>query len=222
MIYSMTFVAAVNSDYTLRMNLMKSPPLQGDHPHQVIITRGAKSAAEVYNAGLEQATNPIVVFLHQDVYLPERWPEDFQQAWTEAEAKFGKIGVAGAYGLGGHLEAGKGTGAERTGRIMSHGKWLKEKRPLPAKVDTLDELLLALPRDTALRFDARLGFHLYGCDIAMQANAAGLVAAVLPTLCHHNNFTQFPLSGEFSESMKIFREKWKHRVPVHTPCTAIR
>jgi hypothetical protein len=41
-------------------------------------------------------------------------------------------------------------------------------------------------RDTPLRFDPALGFHLGGADIRLQARERGLAVVVLGALCHHS------------------------------------
>ena len=43
----------------------------------------------------------------------------------------------------------------------------------PSDVDGLDELLMVVPQDTPLRVEATLGWHLYGTDLALQAQRAG-------------------------------------------------
>ena len=72
---------------------------------------------------------------------------------------------------------------------MHNGRTLFDGLELPARVSTLDELLLVLPRDTPLRFDQDLGFHLYGADICLQARERGLSVVVLDAQCHHNTRT---------------------------------
>ena len=68
--------------------------------------------------------------------------------------------------------------------------------PLPATADGLDEIVLAVPRDTPLRFDPTLGFHLYGADICLSARRQGLPVAVLDAPCLHNSLFAY-LSPEF-------------------------
>jgi hypothetical protein len=63
---------------------------------------------------------------------------------------------------------------------------LREPGPLPARVASPDELLLAVPRYTPLRFDPALGFHCYGADIALQARRRGLAAVAVDAPCPHN------------------------------------
>ena len=56
---------------------------------------------------------------------------------------------------------------------MHNGRTLFDGLELPARVSTLDELLLVLPRDTPLRFEPDLGFHLYGPTFAFRLANAG-------------------------------------------------
>ena len=56
---------------------------------------------------------------------------------------------------------------------------LRDGPELPAQVATLDELLLIVKRDSGLRFDPELGFHLYGADICLQAIEQGLAVVAL-------------------------------------------
>ena len=57
------------------------------------------SAAAGYQAGREQATGDLVVFVHQDVYLPRGWDSQLIEQFAAAERRSGPIGVAGAFGV---------------------------------------------------------------------------------------------------------------------------
>ena len=48
---------------------------------------------------------------------------------------------------------------------------------------------MVVPRDTPLRVEAALGWHLYGTDLALQAQQRALRVVVLDALCHHNSLT---------------------------------
>ena len=105
------------------------------------------------------------------------------QQICEAERRFGPIGVAGVYGVGPVRQGEAVLAAERIGRVKDRGRMLNDGPELPARAPTLDELLLVLPRDTPLRFDPALGFHLYGADICLQAAERGLAVVVLEAPC---------------------------------------
>jgi hypothetical protein len=97
---------------------------------------------------------------------------------------------------------------------------LRDGPELPARVATLDELLLVVRRDSPLRFDPDLGFHLYGADICLQAAEHGLAVVALAALCHHNS-RSVGLPAAFYRSAEVFARKWSHRLPVATPCAII-
>jgi hypothetical protein len=97
---------------------------------------------------------------------------------------------------------------------------LRDGPELPARVATLDELLLVVRRDSPLRFDPALGFHLYGADICLQAAERGLAVVAIGALCHHNS-RSIGLPAAFYRSAEVFAGKWSHRLPVATPCVII-
>lgn len=211
----MTFVACVSDEARLRANLLASPGLRGGPAHEVLLFRGCASAAEGLNRGAAAARHPLVVCLHQDVYLPRGWPARFLRRYREAERALGPVGVAGVYGVS--LAGGR---VVRAGHVVDRERLLREPAALPAAVQTLDELLLAVPRGTPLRFDERLGFHLYGADVALQARQRGLAAVAVDAPCLHNSLA-VDLPPEFVASAGHFAAKWAARLPVATPCVLI-
>jgi hypothetical protein len=219
-------------------------------PHEVILIHKAPSAAAALNVGLERARNEWVACVHQHCYLPfvrvveplslggaEDAPDEpggtdtVQLGWDEAlfeqlrtaEERFGPIGVAGVYGVG-EVIGGNGTGsslaAERIGWVVDRGRALRDGPELPARVATLDELLLVVRRDSGLRFDPELGFHLYGADLCLQARERGLAVVAVAALCYHNSRTM-GIPKSFHASAAVFARKWAHRLPVATPCALI-
>jgi hypothetical protein len=108
----------------------------------------------------------------------------------------------------------------RAGHVVDRDRLLREPEGLPAAVETLDELLLALPRSTPLRFDPALGFHFYGADLCLQARRQGLSAVALDALClHHSQSVELPPA--FFASGAVFARKWSRQLPVATPCAVV-
>jgi hypothetical protein len=210
-----TFVACVSDEANFRANLAASPCLGPGSAHQLLPFTNCRSAADGLNAGLAQARHRIVVCLHQDVYLPVDWPRRFVAQWNRVEAQFGRIGVAGVYGV-----AGTGPSARRTGFVVDRDRVLQEPPPLPACVDSLDELLLAVPRGSPIRFDPRLGFHFYGTDACLQAAQRRDPTVVLDALCVHNS-RSVGLPPSFAASAQAFVHKWHPRLPIATSCVQI-
>jgi len=156
-----------------------------------------------------------VVCVHQDVYLPRGWPARFWQQWRRVEQTHGPLGVIGVYGV-----RRSGYQVVRAGHVVDRDRLLAEPEPLPAPVDTLDELLLALPRGTPLHFDPGLGFHFYGADIALAARQRGLAAVAVDTLCFHHS-RSVGLPPAFYPSAQAFATKWTAQLPVATSCVVI-
>jgi hypothetical protein len=220
----LSFVAGISDDAILHNNLMASPCVAGpDSLHQTILVRDGPNVGAKLNFGLERANSEWVVCLHQDVWLPPGWDVRMAQQIWKAEQRFGPIGVAGVYGVGDVIarhEPIQPLAAERIGWVVDRGRMLRDGPELPARVATLDELLLVVRRDCGLRFDADLGFHLYGADICLQARERGLAVVALGALCHHNS-RHIGLGEGFHESAAVFARKWSHRLPVATPCVII-
>jgi hypothetical protein len=210
-----SFVACVADEQVLQANLLRSPCLEPGTPHEVILLRGCPSAADGLNAGLARARHPLVVCLHQDVYLPDGWDRRFRLQYLLAERRFGPLGVAGVYGV-----TCEGERVGRAGHVVDRERLLREPPALPAAVDTLDELLLALPRDTPLRFDPQLGFHFYGADCCLEGARRGLPSVAVDALCLHNSRSA-GLPSAFYPSAARFAVKWRHRLPVATSCVHI-
>jgi hypothetical protein len=106
----------------------------------------------------------------------------FLQQWNHARKMFGHLGAVGVYGVG-----RKGGAPVRGGHVVDRDRLLSEPLALPGLVETLDEILLAVPRDTSLRFDPALGFHFYGADLCLAARKRGLPSVAVDALCFHHS-----------------------------------
>jgi len=212
----LTFVVCVSDDEVLRENLLASPDLRPGTSHEIILVRNCQSAADGLNLGLSRARHEIVVCVHQDIYLPLGWCSRFAARWNEAKSRHSLLGVMGLYGV-----TGRGSDARRVGHVVDRTRLLYEPTLLPALCDTLDELLLALPRDTPVQFDPSLGFHLYGADACLSARRKGLPSVVVDAPCLHNSRLE-ALPGDFDTTARTFAAKWREELPVATPCVKIR
>jgi hypothetical protein len=201
----LSFVACISDESLLRANVLTSPCLiEPNSPHEMILVRAASDAASGLNLGLEQAKNNWIICIHQDVHLPEGWDQQLVTQLEEAERRFGPIGVAGVYGVGEAIgRPNHPLSAQRVGSVIDRGRTLRDGPSLPATVSTLDELLLVIHRDSPLRLDPSLGFHLYGADLCLQACEQGLAVVALEALCRHNS-RSIGLPQAFFASAEIF------------------
>ena len=173
---ALPFVACISDDELLQRNLLGSQCLDPRFHHEVVIVKNCPSAAAGLNIALTRAEREFVVCVHQDIFLPVGWDRCLMEQLEEAGRRFGPIGVAGVYGVGEVIAPEDPTQplrAQRIGWVNDRGRVLRDGPELPARVATLDEIVLVVRRDSDLRFDPELGFHLYGADIYLQAANKG-------------------------------------------------
>lgn len=210
----LTVVCCVNDDRQLAANLLHSPDLRPPTVHEILLFRGAASAAEGLNAGIEQASHDLVVLVHQDVYLPKGWPARLRAQWRRASNEGPTPGVAGVFGI-----KDRTVPFDAIGRLV-HRERLLEEGSCPADVDGLDEVVLVVPGGTPLRVDPAVGWHLYGTDLALEAHQRGLRVTVLDAPCHHNtSTTRVPLG--YRQSERALAKKWSGLLPIHTNLSSI-
>lgn len=212
----LSIIVATNNENLLTGTLLSSPALRGSGC-QVIRKQGFSSAAAAYNSGLQEANHEILVFVHQDVYLPAAWTRDLSIALsylTDYDPLWGVLGVFGVR---------RGV-AERTGFCYSTGlqRVLGQPFHAPLTAQSLDELLLVVRKSACLSFDPQLpGFHLYGTDLCLQAEQRGMNNYIIPAFCIHNSNGLQYYPAAYWESYRYMRSKWWPRLPVYTSCTTL-
>jgi SAM-dependent methyltransferase len=152
-------------------------------------------------------------FCHQDFLLQEDLSSRLRG--KNVEAVYGPIGVRLA-------------DSRFLGMIITQsndaqiGIPLKEDTP----VQTLDEMCL-IAHSTVFRhglfFDERFPFHFYGADFCMRAYTMGFDILATQLKCQHKSKTPTGdlSSREYAASLKLFREKWKHLLPIKTSTTLV-
>lgn len=209
------FAAASNSQAILDANLRLSPVLASGAA-RLQVEFGAPSAAVAYNRALDATMEPVVVFAHQDVYLPQGWDSLLRARIAEVAAQDPDWALLGAFGVG--------LDASHIGPVWSSSLGLIVGRVpmLPAPVQSFDEMLIVLRRASGLRFDEALpGWHLYGTDIVQTARAAGQGAYAGALPCIHNDRYHDALGPDFTECYRFMQRKWRGTLPLRTPITKI-
>lgn len=210
-----TFVVAVNDREVFENNFLKSPCLRGVHAHEVVVQEQFVSAPKAYNDALQRSSNELIVFCHQDVYLPEGWVEDLRRALDYLAVHDPNWGVLGCSGMTvdrRHWRYLYSSGLGVSGVPLEH----------PKPVQTLDEIVLILRRSSGLRFDELLPhFHLYGTDICLQASRKGIKSYAISAFCIHNTHQALVLPREFYECCEHIRHTWSDCLPIQTTCIRI-
>ncbi|MGO4961205.1 glycosyltransferase [Jeotgalibaca porci] len=139
------------------------------------------SAAAALNYGFEQSSGDYLVFIHQDVMIDDS--ELLRKITGYLDTIKGEV-IVGAAGI-----------KEKNGVYsnITHGN---EKKVVgkyrltePQKVQTLDEVLIAIKRDifSKLLFDAAVcdNWHLYGVELCLNGARHGIESYVIPLTFHH-------------------------------------
>lgn len=210
-----TVVAAVNSREVLQANLLRSPAFSGTNKHQLLFKEGFTSASLAYNSAIEEARHDLILFVHQDVYLPERWFSDVTRSIRELDRNGTTWGVLGAYGA---RRALRGVGRIYTTGLGFHGRLIDAPEP----IETLDEITLIIRKSSGLRFDNQLPhFHMYGVDLCLSARSQGLTNYAIPASCVHNTNQLLVLPEEFYRCYWYVKRKWARFLPIQTSCIQI-
>ena len=207
-------VCASNNDDILKRNLDASPEIHGQKVSRLFYEHGCKNVQAHYNAGLREVYGNdkeyAVVFAHQDVFLPDGFFDALQNQLAVVPKNWGVLGVAGR------------TPQEYVGHVRDRNNEWGSATGLPREVQTLDELLLILPKDSPLRFDEAIpGAHWYGADICMQAHELALPVLAINAYCYHNSIHSIWPDHTFYKCAEYMKTKWRHRLPIHSTCTVI-
>jgi len=211
-----SLIVAVNNESVLNGTLLASPAI--DDQCQVILKRGYSCAGGAYNSGIADANHDLMVFAHQDIYLPRGWKADLGCALAQLEAQdpnWGAVGLVGMAVEPSHAIAGY---CYSTGLQRIVGKPFDK----PVEVISLDEIVLVIRRSSGLCFDDALpGFHLYGTDLCLEARKRDLRSYAVQAFCIHNTngIKQFPM--DFWRAYLYLRRKWWDYLPVQTCCIKI-
>lgn len=208
------YSCASNSDAVLEANLLRSPSVQA--AGALHVERGAPSAAVAANRGLDATSADVVVFVHQDVYLPPGWEQVLRARIVEVEAVDPDWALLGASGMSLENRVSGPVWTSSLGAVVG----FVPLAPVPAQ--SFDEMLIVLRRASGLRFDPdQPGWHIYGADIVTQARAAGKGAYLVSLPCVHNDKFHGTLGPDFDECYYWFRRKWPNMLPVHTNVASI-
>jgi GT2 family glycosyltransferase len=160
------------------------------------------SCAKALNLGRSRAPAELLVFCHEDVVFPEDWLERLLVEIARVETVGANWGVLGPMGRSGKRFFGHARGPG--GEAAFYG-------PLPARVETLDELCLVVPGSLPLSFDETLGgYHLYGVDLCIQAAEAGHAAFAIDAPVRHDSMTRHR-PPEYHRIKRRLQRKWRFR-----------
>lgn len=211
---SFTLVVPVNRQFEFQENILKSPDLI-DRGIQVVPVYNATSASEAYEFGKELATNDWILFAHQDVYLPRGTVDHILTAISDLNEIDAPpfIGFAGIGIDDGHLSY-SGLVVDRT-NLFSH--------PSASCAHSVDEFALLINKNSNIKIDPDLGWHLWATDMCLQANLQGESTSPSIIRCpiFHNSVNDYSLPESFKESGDRLLDKYPALKRIETLCGTI-
>lgn len=170
------------------------------------------TAGAALNEGVRVATQDVVAFVQQDIYLHSL----VHLAAAAALLEDPGVGLVGAVGVG--------TDGRLRGRIRDRVVLVGTSAAEPVRVDSLDEVLfLARRRDLVqdpLSQDPALAWHAYGVEYGLRQRAQGreVVATDIP-LTHNSLSTNL---ARLDEAHAAVAAMHPGQTPVRTTCGTIR
>mgnify|MGYP002623794227 CR=1 FL=1 len=182
-------------------------------PAWVVVEPNARgwNAAQGLNHGIDQVDADWVVCVHQDVLFPAGTWRRLVEALAGAAADVALAGPVGCDRAGryrGHIVDPNG-----------HCYW----PALPSEVLTLDEVLIAVRKDTGLRFDPAVpGFHCYGTALCLEADRRGLRALAVDAPIVHLSTGR--IDEHYERAARWLMETWgpRHGHVLPTPAMLLQ
>jgi hypothetical protein len=211
--------SVANDPAVLARDLQSSPDIaSGNVPVSVLWNE--RSASEAYAREIAGATADLLVFVHQDVYLPRGWFDRLARQLDRLQKIDPNWAIAGSFGVTHWPEVKRtcslSTNREFVGHIWDSGLGCVFGRPVssPIRVASLDEIVLIIRRASGVCFDPQLPtFHLYGTDIILSAEKCGKSAYVLDLPVIHNSTAIRRVDPHYVTAYRYMVHKWHNRLP---------
>jgi GT2 family glycosyltransferase len=177
--------------------------------------------AEVYNLGISQSKNNIVVCCHNDIKLENNWGKKLLDDF-ENNPDFGIIGKAGSCYFPESGVYWERMNLTMVGQVYHHPqgkkKWLNKystKLPFLVPVVTIDGLFISFDkRKIKQTFDESIGrFHFYDHLFCLPNFLDGVKIGVTSSFEITHESVGMP-NEEFFETKEKFIKKWGHKLPL--------
>jgi hypothetical protein len=177
-LFSICTIVTNLEEYALMKESFENCQFAGDCEY-IIADNSKGNSFDAYQAihrFIRESVGSYLIIVHQDI----RCIDSKQQLThclnqlSELDDKWAVCGNAGAKGY--HQDI---LYINNNGKVIKHGG-------LPAKVNSLDENLLIIKKDSAMTISPDLsGFHLYGTDLCIIADFLGYTSYVIPFMVKH-------------------------------------
>lgn len=206
-------IVPINRKWQANLNVLRSPGLR-EIGAEVLCVQ-AKSAAEAYEIGSQQAKHPWRLMVHQDVYFPEGTGYAIAQQLGAISATNSHAGPVGFAGLAMVADSDQvryaGLVVDRT-HLFDHGA--------SNCAISVDEFAVALHESSPLKIDPALGWHLWATDLCLQASKLENKnqSKILEVPLFHNSVNDYALPEAFRHSAEYLLSKHSHLAEIKTLC----
>lgn len=213
----LSVVVPVTNETQLHLNILKSPGLSEVNA-QVLLCRGAQSAAHAFQWGAANSASPWIVVCHQDVYFPKGTGHAIARILSEIPQSEAPRTILGFAGLT-VQQRPEQLDLVKAGLLVDRGNLFDY--PETGSAVSIDEFAVVLHRDCKYRLDAKLGWHLWATDLCLQAifdPQQKNHARVLRVPLFHNSLNDGTLPPAFYESAKLLAAKYPQLSFIPTLC----
>ena len=179
------------------------------------------SLSELYNKGINESKNDIIVCLHNDIKLENNWGKKLLKDF-DTNPDYGIIGKAGSCYFPSSGIYWEKMGQTMVGQVYHHPpgqkKWLSQystKMPNLIPVVTIDGLFISFNKNKVNHFfDETIGkFHFYDHLFCVPNYLSGVKIGVTTSFEITHESVGQP-NQEFWESKEKFIEKWGDKLPL--------
>ena len=207
-------ICCSNDMAVLNQNLLSNYDI---FKHDLIIKFFPKNICAAYNEAVKVAKGDYLIFAHQDICLPETFFSDLSESIDKINER-----VCGAIGPAGRDDQGN-----YWGWCNDRGNLWGSDKDLPKQVQTLDEMMLVIPREhfeifpDLVKFDENIeNQHLFGADICMTLESLNKTNYAVSAFCMHNSKTTFEIPKEFFFTAAYLKKKWGKKA-IYATCAVI-
>jgi 2-polyprenyl-3-methyl-5-hydroxy-6-metoxy-1,4-benzoquinol methylase len=210
-------IVPVNDEDQFRANILESPGLKEIYS-EIIPVRNSSSAADAFDRGKRDCSNDWIIFAHQDVFFPKNSGRLLMHLLAKRDIPSGPIGFIG-------LEydaslAEKSSPDKCSGFVVDRAGINGLKYGLPTKkAVSIDECAVILNRNSQVRLDPDLGWHLWATDLCIQdwdLNGKPSTEIIQVPIFHNSTLKSIP--DEWQTSAKKLAAKWTNKMPYMTLC----
>jgi hypothetical protein len=215
---NISVIVPVNNESQFSLNAQLSPGIK-EIGAEIIPVRGASSAADAFYRGAASASGQWLLFIHQDVYLPQGsgWllASELDQHFKNGDFN-SPVGFVGVFHRSESPESEVCTSGTVTDRCVS------VREPVTSNALSLDELGVVIHTSSSVRIDHRLGWHCWATDLSLQAEAihGNPSARTLDVPVFHNSVNG-QLTIDYWQSAEVLLNKYPDRDCIVSLCAQL-